>query len=161
MDYLSPLLTDARVTEVIHDLPAGIKLVSTIVDTISQPEVKSLLENGLSVGKVFHDPSGSNSPDSTIFIPDEIMEKAGLTRGELPGSLRSLKKAAAAMPSVKNFIHNFTSTLDLQEEIRKLDFRRNGIDLLGSKYPEVSPRLSLQCVSSSDWQLRERSNQAR
>ncbi|XP_074594749.1 phospholipid-transporting ATPase ABCA1-like [Brevipalpus obovatus] len=136
VEYLSPLLTDARVTEVIHDLPAGIKLVSTIVDTISQPEVKSLLENGLSVGKVFHDPSGSDSPDTSIFIPDEIMEKAGLTRGDLPGSLRSLKVAAAAMPSVKDFIHNFTSTLDLQEEIRKLDFRRNGIDLLGT--PEAA-----------------------
>jgi hypothetical protein len=48
-----------------------------------------------------------------------------------------LKAAAKAMPYVKGFVGNFSSSLDLDEELDKLDLNGNGIDLLGCKNKRI------------------------
>ena len=46
VDQILPLLTDKNVTNVINDLPKGIRLIAAIIDTLSIPSVQRLLENG-------------------------------------------------------------------------------------------------------------------
>ena len=52
VDQLNPLLTDKRVTSVIRDLPKGLRLIATIIETLSQSEVKSKIENGLPLKEI-------------------------------------------------------------------------------------------------------------
>ena len=46
VERLSPLLTDTSITNVVHDLPSGISLLSTLVDKLYHPEVRGILEEG-------------------------------------------------------------------------------------------------------------------
>lgn len=41
-----PLLTNKNVTNVINDLPKGIRLIASIIDTLSITPVQNLLEDG-------------------------------------------------------------------------------------------------------------------
>ncbi|KAI2799539.1 hypothetical protein BLOT_011444 [Blomia tropicalis] len=46
VDQLMPLLTNKNVTNVINDLPKGIRLIASIIDTLSITPVQNLLEDG-------------------------------------------------------------------------------------------------------------------
>lgn len=63
-----------------------------------------------------------------------VLNRAKLSRDDIPNALQGLKAAAKTMPHVKDFINNFSDSLDLNEEIKELDLSGDGIDLLGSKY---------------------------
>ena len=60
VDQLNPLLTDKRVTSVIRDLPKGLRLIATIIETLSQSEVKSKIENGLPLKEILRDSGEKN-----------------------------------------------------------------------------------------------------
>lgn len=72
VEQLSPLLTDKNVTSAIHELPKGIRLVATIVDTLGQKEVKQILDNGLPVRDVLRDHGDENM---RRFIGDALRSK--------------------------------------------------------------------------------------
>ncbi|OTF74019.1 ABC transporter sub-family A-like protein, partial [Euroglyphus maynei] len=57
VDQILPLLTDKNVTNVINDLPKGIRLIAAIIDTLSIPSVQRLLEDGFPLRSMLR-PSG-------------------------------------------------------------------------------------------------------
>lgn len=50
-------MTDKNVTNVINDLPKGIRLIAAIIDTLSIPSVQRLLEDGFPLRSMLR-PSG-------------------------------------------------------------------------------------------------------
>ncbi|RWS11467.1 ATP-binding cassette sub-family A member 1-like protein [Dinothrombium tinctorium] len=70
------------------------------------------------------------------FVGDELLTKANLRKADIPRAMKSLEAAAKSMPKVKGFVESFTSSMGLQEEISKIDWKGNAIDLLGS--PEAA-----------------------
>ena len=52
-----PLLTNKNVTNVLNDLPKGIRLIAAIIDTLSIRSVQNLLEDGFPLRQALR-PSG-------------------------------------------------------------------------------------------------------
>jgi len=61
------------------------------------------------------------------------LTKAHLQNSDIKSALQGLKAAAKAMPYVKGFVSNFSSSLNLGEELDELDLNGDGIELLGCK----------------------------
>ena len=66
-------------------------------------------------------------------IADGILVQARLKRTDVPIALHGLKAAGKAMPLIKNFVHNFTTALDVQEDLVQLNSKKGNIDLFDCK----------------------------
>lgn len=60
-----PLLTNRNVTDVINDLPKGIRLIAAIIDTLSSTSVQNLLEDGFPLKQVLR-PSGWRTVEAEL-----------------------------------------------------------------------------------------------
>jgi hypothetical protein len=148
VEQLSPLILDKNVTTIIDDLPKGIRLISTIIDTLSQSPAKTgewetgfplmdiLRESALSTEKSrpFRNNKTSRSSKSMDTLELLALTRAHLHNSDMRSALHGLKAAAKAMPYIKGFVANFSASLNLDEELDKLDLRGDPIELLGCEY---------------------------
>uniref|UniRef100_T1KYU1 ABC transporter domain-containing protein n=1 Tax=Tetranychus urticae TaxID=32264 RepID=T1KYU1_TETUR len=116
VESLSPLVTDTSITEIVHNLPSGIQLLTSLVDTLSDNVTDNFVQ---------------------LFGDERMLKKAGLLRPSVPESIASLRAAATAMPFVMNFINNFSVSLNLHEDMNQLDLKKDGIDLIASFDPSA------------------------
>ncbi|XP_054168189.1 phospholipid-transporting ATPase ABCA1-like [Oppia nitens] len=144
VDQLSPLIIEKNVTSVIRDLPKGIQLIGTIVDMLSQSPLKSTIETGFPFMDILMD-SGtekirplrnktSRSSKSMDTLELLALTKAHLHNSEMRSALNSLKEAIKAMPYIKGFVANVSQSLNLDEELDKIDLKGDPIELLGSPH---------------------------
>ncbi|KAI1293753.1 Glucosylceramide transporter ABCA12 [Halotydeus destructor] len=94
------------------------------------------------VGEVVNDALHDLLNSFIDLVKQGIYKKANLTEEEVPGALEALQQAAQAMPLVKEFVDNFTRTLDLDKELSRVDLGGDAIDLLGSAHAsEITSKL--------------------
>lgn len=75
VDQLNPLLTDKTVANVIREMPKGIRFIATIVDAISQSDMRHLLEHGVPINNVIRD---NGSPRLIEYIKRSLLEQVNL-----------------------------------------------------------------------------------
>ena len=142
MEQLSPLIIDKNVTAIVRDLPKGIRLIGTIMDSLSHSSIKSSLEGGLPVMDIFRESEEKSkifrNKTSRSSKSMEGLELLALTRvhlhtSDMRSALQGLKAAAKAIPHIKGFVANFSASLNLDEELDKLDLRGDPFEILGCK----------------------------
>ena len=141
---MSPLIIDKNVTAIVRDLPKGIRLIRSIIESLSHSPVKPSMESGFGFMdilqeseeekmKMFRNKTSRNGKSM------EGLELLALTRVHLHNSdmrsaLNGLKAAAKAIPHIKGFVANFSESLDLDEELDKLDLKGDPFEILGCKF---------------------------
>ena len=142
MDLLSPLIIDKNVTSIVRDLPKGIQLIASLVDGFSHSPIKSSHETGIPFMDVFEGDGEDNemtgirnktSRSSKSMEGFELLARLHLHNPEMKSALEGLKAAAKAIPHIKGFVANFSNSLDLDEELDKIDLTGDPFEILGCK----------------------------
>ena len=116
----------------------------------------------------------SSLPSSSPFSSPSFSSSSGrssssgvtVTREEVPKIVQGIKEASqVAAPYLKILVHNFSSILNLEEDLNQLDLTGNGTDLLAckntlfvrtlSKFFSFFPQFSLFLFSSLSLSLLE------
>ena len=128
MEHLAPLANEPNVTNFFYDLPKSMGLASSLLDTLIQPEINSILETGIPIDEILKE------IDFGKIMENEEMSRSGIRRQDVPRVFESFKRAArSAAPHVKNLMHNFSTIMDLEKEISDLNIRGSAFDLLACK----------------------------
>lgn len=150
MEFLDPLMKEEKIRTFISDLPKSMSLASSIVEALVQPEMISVFEAGIplneivkeidfekmaigsgSVGGDGHSHSLPLSGPSPLSRPPSSVT---ISKEEVPKIVQNIKEASKiASPHLKILFHNFSSILNLEEDLNQLDLTGNGTDLLGCK----------------------------
>lgn len=146
MKFLGPLMEEEKIRTFISDLPKSMSLASSIVDALVQPEMISVFEAGIPLNEIVKEIDfqklaiGDGGHYSSL--PSTMSSSVGLrspsvtlSREEVPKIVQGIKEASkVAAPHIKILVHNFSSILNLEEDLNQLDLTGNGTDLLGCKH---------------------------
>lgn len=156
MGFLAPLMKEEKIRTFISDLPKSMSLASSIVEALVQPEMISVFEAGIPLNEILKEidfqkmvngDTGHSSPSSSFssslssspfsspsFSSSSGRSSSGVTREEVPKIVQGIKEASqVAAPHLKILVHNFSSILNLEEDLNQLDLTGNGTDLLACK----------------------------
>lgn len=147
MKFLGPLMEEEKIRTFISDLPKSMSLASSIVDALVQPEMISVFEAGIPLNEIVKeidfqklaigDGGHYSSLPSTMSSSSVGLRSPSVTlsREEVPKIVQGIKEASkVAAPHIKILVHNFSSILNLEEDLNQLDLTGNGTDLLGCKH---------------------------
>jgi hypothetical protein len=128
MKYLNPLVNEPNVTNFLYDLPKGMGLAASLLDTLIQPEINTILETGIPINDLLKE------VDFEKMMDNGQLSRSGIRRDDVPRIFESFKIAArSAVPHIKKLMSNFSKIMDLEQEITDLDIRGSAFDLLSCK----------------------------
>lgn len=166
MGFLAPLMKEEKIRTFISDLPKSMSLASSIVEALVQPEMISVFEAGIPLNEILKEidfqkmvtgDTGHSLPSSSSFSSSPSSLSSGrsssgvtVTREEVPKIVQGIKEASkVAAPHLKILVHNFSSILNLEEDLNQLDLTGNGTDLLACEKHSSSFALHLNSFPSS------------
>lgn len=133
MTHLIPLANEPNVSNFLLELPKGMALTSSVLNTLAQPDINTILETGIPLNDLFKEIDFRR-----VAIDDETSLGTGrMRRGDVPQVVESFKHAAkAALPHLRKLMTNFSLILDLEQEFKALDVQGSAFDLLACKFSE-------------------------